>query len=234
MAETVDRCEEIVRSGVVGQHLAVNAAKLVAMQEDERLREIAATCPLVSADGQAVVWATKFLGDPVPERVAGIDLMTALFERAENRGYRVFILGAREDVLERAVSRLRSRYRRLQVAGTRDGYFTDAENEDVCDEIRAARPDILFVAMSTPRKEYWLAEHGPGLGVPLLMGVGGAVDVIAGVVRRAPRWAQRLGLEWLFRLFQEPQRLWKRYLMTNARFVWLVVRERARVARQRV
>ena len=140
----------------------------------------------MSADGQSVVWASRLLGDPLPERVAGIDLMAGLLERAERRGYSVYFLGARAEVLERAVERLREKYPRLHVAGARDGYFADDEASEVCDEIRASRADLLFVAMSSPRKEYFLGEYGPNLGAPFVMGVGGSIDVIAGVTRRAP------------------------------------------------
>lgn len=225
MAGTLEQCERLIESRAVAQHVVVNAAKLVAIQDDARLRSIIDRCELVNADGQSVVWAARILGDPLPERVAGIDLMDRLLERAEKRGYRVFFLGARNDVLDEAMRRLRGRHPRLRIAGCRDGYFQDAESAAVCAVIRAADPDILFVAMSSPRKEQWLAEHLADVGVPFAMGVGGALDVLAGATRRAPRWVQRAGLEWLFRLVQEPRRLWRRYLVTNARFALLVARE---------
>ncbi len=225
MRETVERCRELVEAGRPSQHVCVNAAKLVALQRDERLRDIVADCDLVSADGQAVVWAARLLRQPLPERVAGIDLMHELLSVAEREGWRVYFLGARQEVLERAVGRIRGRHPRLEVVGARNGYFTTAEEPAVCDEIRAARPHLLFVAMSSPRKEYWLGEHARALGVPFSMGVGGALDVEAGVARRAPRWLQRAGLEWLFRLLQDPRRLLGRYLLGNARFLALVCRE---------
>lgn len=224
MADTLAEIERAVTTRQYTQHMAINAAKLVAMDDDPRLCEIVAGCSLVSADGQSVVWASRLLGDPLPERVAGIDLMAGLLERAERRGYSVYFLGARAEVLERAVERLREKYPRLHVAGARDGYFADEEASEVCDEIRASRADLLFVAMSSPRKEYFLGEYGPNLGAPFVMGVGGSIDVIAGVTRRAPRGWQRLGLEWLFRLLQEPRRMFWRYATTNSRFIGLVVR----------
>jgi N-acetylglucosaminyldiphosphoundecaprenol N-acetyl-beta-D-mannosaminyltransferase len=136
----------------------------------------------------------------------------------------VYVLGARQDVLERALAQLRARHPRLRVAGHRDGYFSEAEEPSVAAQIRAARPDLLFVAMSTPRKEYFLGRWGPELDVPFSMGVGGAVDVIAGITKRAPRILQRLGLEWAFRLAQEPRRLFRRYLVTNVAFLGLTLR----------
>jgi N-acetylglucosaminyldiphosphoundecaprenol N-acetyl-beta-D-mannosaminyltransferase len=225
MDATVARCDELIGRRRPVQHVVVNAAKLVMLRNDARLREIIAGCELVNADGQAVVWASRLLGDPLPGRVAGIDLMYRLFALAELRGYRIFILGAREDVLRRALDRLRALHPELRIAGARDGYFSDVESEAVCAEIRSAGADILFVAMPSPRKEYWLAEHGAALGVPFLMGVGGSIDVLAGVTRRAPRWQQRSGLEWQYRLVQEPRRLAGRYVRTNFRFALLVARE---------
>lgn len=225
MEATVERCRELIRAGTPVQHVVVNAAKLVMLQDDPRLRDIVASCELVNADGQAVVWASRVLGDPLPGRVAGIDLMHRLFGLAEREGYRVFVLGARDAVLERALDRLRELHPQLEIAGARNGYFGDDEAQEVCAEIRSASADILFVAMPSPRKEYWLAEHGPTLGVPFLMGVGGSIDVLAGLTRRAPRWMQRAGLEWLYRLVQEPRRLAGRYVITNTRFVYLVGRE---------
>jgi len=170
------------------------------------------------------VWASRLLGDPLPERVAGIDLMARLVEAAEEHGYRVFFLGATPGVLARAVAELRARHPRLHVAGARDGYFRPDEESAVREEIRAAAPDILFVAMGSPRKEHWVAA-APDLDVGFAMGVGGSLDVIAGHVRRAPRLVQRLGLEWLFRLAQEPRRLVRRYVTTNTRFLLLLTRE---------
>jgi N-acetylglucosaminyldiphosphoundecaprenol N-acetyl-beta-D-mannosaminyltransferase len=222
MTDTLEAIERAIARGLYTQHMAINAAKLVAMHDDPKLSEIIDGCGLVNADGQSVVWASRLLGDPLPERVAGIDLMDALLELAERRGYSVYFLGARSDVLQQAVARLRERYPQLHVAGARDGYFTDDEAPGVCKTIRASGADVLFVAMSSPRKEYFLGEYGPELGVPFVMGVGGSIDVMAGMTRRAPAAWQRLGLEWLFRLLQEPRRLFRRYAITNTRFIALV------------
>jgi N-acetylglucosaminyldiphosphoundecaprenol N-acetyl-beta-D-mannosaminyltransferase len=226
--ETVAAVERVVEERGFAQHVCVNAAKLVALRRDPRLREIVAGCELVSADGVPVVWASRLLGDPLPERVNGTDLMERLLADSERRGWGVYLLGARRDVLERAVERLRERHPALRIAGYRDGWFPDSEAAAVAEEVRAAAPDLLFVAISSPRKELWLAEHGRGLGVPFVMGVGGSVDIVAGMTRRAPRWMQRTGLEWLFRLVQEPRRLGRRYLVTNAQFLALVGRDLVR------
>jgi len=223
--EAVARCRELIEEpGRTASQVSVNAAKLVALREDARLRRAVFDCDLVTADGQSVVWASRLLGDPLPERVAGIDLMARLVEAAEEHGYRVFFLGATPGVLARAVAELRARHPRLHVAGARDGYFRPDEESAVREEIRAAAPDILFVAMGSPRKEHWVAA-APDLAVGFAVGVGGSLDVIAGHVRRAPRLVQRLGLEWLFRLAQEPRRLVRRYVTTNTRFLLLLTRE---------
>ena len=219
---TLSEVERTISSRRFTQHMAINTAKLVTMQDDPELRRIVDGCGLVNADGQGVVWASRLLGDPLPERVAGIDLMDALLALAERREYRVYFIGARAEVLERALERFRQEHPKLQIAGARDGYFTRAEEPAVCAEIRASRPDIVFVAISSPRKEYFLGEHGPTLGAPFVMGVGGAIDVVAGVTRRAPVLWQRLGLEWLFRLLQEPRRMFRRYAVTNVRFAYLI------------
>jgi len=232
MREAVERCRRFIEQRQFGQHMSINAAKLVALQGDPELREAVSRCELITADGQAVVWAARALGHALPARVTGIDLMLELLALAEQQRYRVYILGARRDVLERAVARLLVLHPRLILAGWRDGYFDEHEGAAVAEEIRASGSDVLFVAISSPLKERFLAEHGRSTGASMVMGVGGAIDVIAGEVRRAPIAMQRLGLEWMFRLAQEPRRLFKRYAQTNTRFLLMVGRELARTHRR--
>jgi N-acetylglucosaminyldiphosphoundecaprenol N-acetyl-beta-D-mannosaminyltransferase len=217
-------CEQAIESRRFVQHMAINAAKLVTMRTDELLRQSVGQCELITADGQSIVWASRLLRDPLPERVAGIDLMVGLLERAATNGYRVYILGAKPEVLEAAVIEIRSRYPRIVIAGARDGYYSDVEQDEVAASIAASDPDILFVAMTSPRKEYFLERYGRVVRAPFVMGVGGAIDVLAGVTVRAPVPLQHLGLEWLFRLVQEPRRLAKRYWHTNLIFVGLLSR----------
>jgi N-acetylglucosaminyldiphosphoundecaprenol N-acetyl-beta-D-mannosaminyltransferase len=224
LAQALDRCEQAIADRGYLQHMSINAAKMVAVQDDPELRRMIASCGLVTADGQSIVWAARMLGIDLPERVAGIDLMQGLMARGAERGYRIFILGARRDVLDRALTRIRAEYPGLVIAGARDGYYEDGETEAVCQEISDSKADILFVAMSSPRKEYFLGHRGGSLGVPFTMGVGGSVDVIAGITRRAPVALQRTGLEWAYRMAQEPRRLASRYLRTNGRFALLVLK----------
>jgi N-acetylglucosaminyldiphosphoundecaprenol N-acetyl-beta-D-mannosaminyltransferase len=233
MAETIARVEEIIAARRPSQHLAISATNVVAVHEDPHLSAIMEECAIVSADGQGVVWASRLLGDPLPERVNAADLMEALFPVAEAKGYRVYVLGARQEVLERAISNLRREFPRLEIAGYRNGYFGPADDAEVVGEIRTARPDMLFAAMSSPKKEYWLFEHKDELGVPFVMGVGGAIDAVAGVTRRAPMWVRKIGMEWFFRMVQEPRRLVRRFMIGNAKFALLLTREviRTRVAR---
>lgn len=224
LAQTVSRCQEIVEQGAFAQQVSINAAKLVTLKQDAELRDVVNRCALVNADGQSVVWASRLLGDPLPERVAGVDLMHALMAMAEREGYGIYILGARQEVLETAVQKLRETYPKLRIAGYRHGYFSEEESPQVVEAVRGSGAQLLFVAMSSPRKEHWLGEHGPTLGVPFAMGVGGSIDIVAGITRRAPRGWQRLGIEWLYRLLQEPRRMFRRYLVTNVRFSILLVR----------
>ncbi len=222
MDEAVARCRAAIDSRGYLQHMSVNAAKLVAMRKDKLLRDGVAACDLITADGQSVVWAARVLGVRLPERVAGIDLMERMLSAAAEHGYRVFILGARRGVLDTAIERLRERYPTLIIAGSQDGYFKDSETDEVAAAIRDSKADILFVAMSSPRKEHFLGRVGRELGTPFTMGVGGSIDVIAGLTKRAPIAFQRTGLEWFYRMMQEPRRLGKRYLTTNFKFAWLV------------
>jgi N-acetylglucosaminyldiphosphoundecaprenol N-acetyl-beta-D-mannosaminyltransferase len=225
MNEAVARVEEAVASGAPCRHVSINAAKLVRLQRDPVLREAIAGCDLVTADGQAVVWASRLLGCPVPARVAGIDLMEELLRIAPSRGYRVFLLGARPEVVERAAATIERRFPGIRLAGRQHGYFGRDEEGPIVERLAGAAPDLLFVALETPAKELFLARHAGRLRIPFAMGVGGAFDILAGRRRRAPVWLRRLGLEWLYRLTQDPRRLASRYLVGNTRFILLVLRE---------
>lgn len=222
--ETLNEIDRLVQAGTPVQHCVVNASKIVLMQKDHRLRKIVSACPLVNADGQAVVWAAHALGLALPERVTGVDLFVSLLGLAEERGYGVYFLGAARDVVEATVQQACVKHPGLRVSGWHDGFW-DPASEDVTALVREACPDILFVGMPSPGKEYWLADNLERMAVPFSMGVGGSFDIYAGKLRRAPRLMQRSGLEWFYRLAQEPRRMWRRYLVGNAAFLRLVVRE---------
>jgi N-acetylglucosaminyldiphosphoundecaprenol N-acetyl-beta-D-mannosaminyltransferase len=180
---------------------------------------------MVVADGMSVVWALRAAGLAVPERVAGVDLLSRLLEAGAEHGLRVYFLGARREVVSALAERCRAEHPGLAVAGWRDGYFGPGEHEAAVEEIRACEPHMLFVGMPSPFKETFCQRHRERLAVPLIMGVGGSFDVLAGFIRRAPRPMQAMGLEWLWRLLMEPRKLWKRYLTTNSEFLWLASRE---------
>ncbi len=203
----------------------VNASKVVSMWQDQLLRDAVLESDIILADGMGVVWASRLLGQPLPERVAGIDLMMQMLECASERGYRVYCLGAEEEVLQEANERITQTYSNINLVGSHHGYFMPDEEPRVVRRIAAAAPDILFVAMSSPRKELFIANWAGRLKVPVCHGVGGAFDVLAGKTKRAPLIWQTLGLEWLYRTIQEPRRLWRRYLVSNTVFCGMVIRE---------
>lgn len=224
LEEVLDLVEHAVATRSPLQIGVVNAAKVVNMRRDPLLRSDVLASDIILADGIAVVWAARLLGAPLPERVAGINLMAGIMRRGHARGYRVFCLGASDEVLQRTVERMAARYPRVRIVGSHNGYFAEHEEAAVAQAIADARPDVLFVAMTSPRKEMFLARWSKRLAVPVCHGVGGAFDVVAGKVRRAPLSWQRLGLEWLYRVQQEPGRLWRRYLVTNTLFCGMVLR----------
>ena len=206
----------------------VNAAKLVNMRSDEYLRQSVASADLVLADGMAVVWAAKLLRRGLPERVAGIDIMLRILQRGSKKKYRVYCLGAKPEVLERTVLAIEEQYAGVVVAGSHHGYFASEDEEAIVAKIRDSRADVIFVGISSPKKERFLARWREEMAVPVCHGVGGSFDVIAGVVTRAPpRW-QKAGAEWLWRLKQEPRRMWRRYLVTNTLFGAHILKEMVR------
>ncbi|MDL2357388.1 MAG: WecB/TagA/CpsF family glycosyltransferase [Pseudomonadota bacterium] len=229
MAETLARVEGYIDSGRPHQHVVVNVDKLVKASRDAGLRAIINDCDLVNADGMPVVWAARLLGKPLKERVAGIDLFEALMARAAERGWRVFLLGAREEVVQAVRAHFVARHAQLCIAGCRNGYWGGEQEEAaVAEQVRASRADLLFVAISSPKKEQFLGRHQGAMQVPFAMGVGGSFDVAVGRVRRAPRWMQRAGLEWFYRFLQEPRRMFRRYFIDDMAFIWLLIKEAAR------
>jgi exopolysaccharide biosynthesis WecB/TagA/CpsF family protein len=226
MDKAVAQCLEMCRAPRAS-HLVVtaNASHLCMMRHDPELAMACRAGTLTVADGMSVVWALRALGQPVPERVAGVDLMARLLAMAGQHRLRVYFLGATREVVEALAEHCRAEYPGLEIAGFRDGYFGPADHGRIVEEIRASGAHMLFVGMPSPFKEIWCERHSERLNVPVIMGVGGSFDVLAGYIRRAPQWMQSLGLEWLWRLLMEPRKLLKRYLTTNCEFVWLAGRE---------
>lgn len=223
--QVVDHVHECLQRNEPVRLGVVNAAKLVAMEENELLRDDVTSSDLVLADGMGVVWASHLIGDPLPERVAGIDLMFHFLKLAHEHQYRVFCLGATEEILSTVVANIHHDYPNAVVAGSRNGYFDSTEEEQIAKDIQAVKPHFLFVAMTSPKKENFMGRWGDVMGVPLVHGVGGSFDVYAGKVQRAPVSWQNLGVEWLYRVLQEPRRLWRRYLTTNSKYTWLIAKQ---------
>lgn len=225
MQETLEYVSESITTRQQVQHVVVNVAKLMSMRHDRGLRDIVNGSDLINADGAGVVMGARLLGIKIPERVAGIDLMNRLVELSSRRDYRIFLLGASEDVVRDVVAHYKNMFPNLQICGYQNGYYRPEQEAGVAQKIRDAKPDILFVAMSTPKKEKFISKHKEMMNVPFVMGVGGSFDVVAGKVKRAPVWMQNAGLEWFYRLAQEPGRMWKRYLLTNVEFGWALANQ---------
>lgn len=229
MSETLTEISAAIDEGRQLHHVVVNAGKVVAMQNDEQLKESVVNSNLINADGQAVVWASRFLGTPLKERVAGIDLMENLVELSSKKNYKIFFLGATEEIVESVVNKYSRKYGKEIIAGYRNGYFNKSEEEQIAVQISKSKAQLLFVAISSPKKEKFLYQYRDQLAnVNLIMGVGGSFDVVAGKVKRAPLWMQKAGLEWFFRFIQEPKRMWKRYLVGNTKFILLILKDRVK------
>ncbi len=225
MTETLDFIATAIQNGVHLHHTVVNAGKIVLMQRDLQLRESVINADLINADGQGVVWASRVLGKPLKERVAGIDLMEELVRLASRNRYKVFLLGAKETIVKSVVDHYSKKYSPEIIAGYRNGYFKKEEEPAIARAIADSGANILFVAISSPTKENFLYQNRETLHkVNFIMGVGGSFDVVSGLVKRAPRWMQQAGLEWLYRVAQEPKRMFKRYMVGNARFIALVLK----------
>jgi N-acetylglucosaminyldiphosphoundecaprenol N-acetyl-beta-D-mannosaminyltransferase len=220
--ETVELAREAMRNRQRLQHVALNVAKVVNMRFDPVLAADVANSDVVGIDGMGIVWGARALGLPVTTRVAGIDLLAELLATCAREGFKPYFLGATNAVLQRAAQRVREKHPSIVFAGLRDGYFTREQEGEVVRDIQSSLADCLFIGMPTPRKERFLAAHRDELGVPFIMGVGGSFDILSGITRRAPMRMQRLGLEWLYRIYQEPGRMWWRYAKTNTLFAGIL------------
>lgn len=203
--------------------MAVNVAKLVNMRSDEDLRRDVVESDLITADGSGVTLGCRLLGLGQVERVTGIDLMENILALCATKGYKPYVLGAKQDILEKAANNIKARYPKLEFAGLRNGYYKREEEAAVVADIARSGADCLFIAISSPHKERLMRTYKDTLNVPFLMGVGGSIDVMAGFVNRAPKWVQKIGMEWFYRMAQEPRRLFFRYFSTNGRFALLLL-----------
>lgn len=226
--DTISTIKSRITKGIFTQHVVVNVAKLVNMRSDSILAESVEDCDIINIDGMGVVWGARFLGHHVPERVAGVDLFHQLNLMAEKENFPVFFLGAEDDVVRKTAEVMRRNHPDLCVAGFHHGYFWDDE-QAVVEQIKASGAKLLFVAITSPKKENFINRWKSELGVDFVMGVGGTFDVVAGKVNRAPKWMQDYGLEWFYRILQEPRRMWKRYAVTNSKFAWILLKEKFKI-----
>ena len=220
--DTIDAAIAARRPLMIG---VVNAAKIMNMRKDPELAADVRGSDLVLADGMSVVFASRLLRKPLPERVTGIDLMHGILDRGREKAYRIYCLGATEEISALVEKRFREQYPGVQLVGRRHGYFSAEEEQQIVADIASCNADVLFVAMTSPKKERFMGQWARQLNATVVHGVGGSFDVVAGYVQRAPESWQKLGLEWLYRVKQEPGRLWRRYLVTNASFLGVLLVE---------
>lgn len=218
--------EQSIRDRRFTHIITANAAMIVTALQDSKLKSCLMEAEIITADGMSLIWAARFLGFPLKERITGIDSIWKILEQAQNLGYRVFFLGARQEVIEKTMVVLKQTFPKLIVVGYHHGYFKNAE--EIVESIHQSKPDILFVGLGFSVQEKFINKYRNLWHVPVIMGVGGSFNVIAGDLKRAPLYLQRMGLEWFFRFLQEPRRLWKRYLITNSIFIFKLVHARIR------
>lgn len=227
MSETVQMLAEAVESGRPHQIITANPIMVMMALEQPSYMAMMKRAEIIVPDGAGVVWASGYVGNPVKEKVAGIELVHELAKMAEHTGWRMYLVGASGEVVAAAAEKLKEKYPRLQLVGYRDGFFGENQDRDVIREIREAKPDILLVGRSADKQEPWIDRYKEELNVPIIMGVGGSFDVISGKLKRAPNFWIKLRLEWFYRLMQEPWR-YKRMLVLP-KFAWKVIREKENV-----
>lgn len=226
LPQTTTWIQNEIEAGRPVMHADINTFKVVQMEDDSELFNSVAAADLISADGMGIVWAARLLGKKLPDRVTGIDLMLSLVEMASKSGKSIYLIGAKPEVVAEVAAVFTNKYRRDFVKGFRDGYFKMEESADIATEIARSGADMVFVGMNSPRKEVFLYQNRNILkDLPYCMGVGGSFDVISGNIPRAPLWVQKIGMEWFFRLLQEPGRLLRRYTIDNVRFLGILMKE---------
>jgi N-acetylglucosaminyldiphosphoundecaprenol N-acetyl-beta-D-mannosaminyltransferase len=228
MAQALATIDDWVRKREQHYVCVTGVHGIMESQRDATLKEIHNQAGLVTPDGMPLVWLNHLKGFSWVERVYGPDLMLAVCKQSLVQGYHHYFYGAGKGVAERLITRLTQRFPGLQIAGNWSPPFrplTRDEDDDLTESINRAGPDIVWIGLSTPKQEYWMHEHLGRVRAPVMIGVGAAFDFHAGVKKQAPRWMQRSGLEWSFRLATEPRRLWRRYLINNSTFLWMILLE---------
>jgi N-acetylglucosaminyldiphosphoundecaprenol N-acetyl-beta-D-mannosaminyltransferase len=223
MESAVNRIEEFIAAKTPRHLVTADASMVVIARSDPELGQIVEQADLVTPDGAGILWASRRLRMPIKHKVSGVDLVAELSRLSAGKGYRLYFLGAAPGVAEAAARNLADRFPGAAIVGTRDGYFNGDQEAAIIDDIRQAKPDVLFVAMGIPKQEKWINRYKDELGVPVSVGIGGSFDVYSGRVKRAPLWMQRNGLEWLYRLWSNPKKIGK--VMTLPRFAVMTLRQ---------
>lgn len=230
MDETVSYLTEAIEEGRLTHVITANPIMVMTAMDNPEFARVMKKADMIVPDGAGVVWAAKVGGDPVTERVTGFDLMHRLLEQGEKRHWRAYLLGTTQEIIEAAAEKLQLQYPQVRIVGVRNGFFGPDEDETIVEEIRELKPHLLFVARGM-EKEVWNASFKERLGVPFIMGVGGSFDVVSGKLKRAPGIYQKLKLEWLYRLLQEPSRY--RRMLALPKFVVKVLRNKENVTKPR-
>lgn len=230
MDETVDYLTEAIEEGRQTHVVTANPIMVMAAVDKPSFADVLRRADLIVPDGAGVVWAARYCGEPVKERVAGFDLMHRLLAVGEKRRWNVYLLGTTQEIIEAAAEKLQLQYPQVRIVGVRNGFFGPEQDEEIVEEIRSRRPHLLFVARGM-EMEAWNADYKERLGVPFIMGVGGSFDVVSGKLKRAPMMFQKLRLEWLYRLLQEPKRY--RRMLALPKFVVKVIRNKENVTKSR-
>jgi len=240
MDDAIERINSFITSDGSHQVVTVNLDFLRLAHESNEFRGIINSSDMAVADGMPLIWASRMMGAPLPERVTGVELVDRMCELAARKGYSIFLLGGASGVAAGAADVLQARYPGLRVAGIYSPPmgFGDDEDQKMVEMIREAKPDMLFVAFGAPKQDNWIAAHQQELGVPVAVGIGGVFNFLTGRTRRAPSWIQRTGMEWFYRVAQEPTRLWRRYFLMDmpimALMLLMVLQTRMRGAAQPV
>lgn len=234
MEETIREVENIINRRIPTQHVVINASKINLIEKDKKLKNIIDSCPLINADGASIIWAAKKLNIPLKERVTGIDLFLNLVNLAAEKHYKIYLFGATEEVVLKVKSIFEEQYPSLQIVGYRNGYFTEDDEPEIVKDMSESGADIMFVAFSSPKKEYWINKYLNVLNIPFVMGVGGSFDIVAGKTTRAPKWMQNCSLEWFYRFIQEPRRMFKRYIIGNVKFMLLTYKIKRKNKKKKV
>ena len=204
--QALEKIGEFIASGQPHQIVTANAEIIYQASKNEKMRNVINNAQMVTADGSGVVWASRQLGEPLEQRVTGIDLVNSICEQSAKDKWKIYILGSAPGVAATAAVNIRNKFPGCNIVGTHHGYFNAKEEKQILAELEKLKPDVLFVALGAPKQEYWIADHLAELGIPVGMGIGGSMDVLSGNVKRAPKWMQKMSLEWLYRLLIQPTR----------------------------